>query len=152
MAWSTSLIRLNPSARYALQGMMLIARHHPKPMLVKDIARSTGLPKDFLAKILQRLAGVGLLRSQRGRGGGYSLHRSPADIRTSDILNAFETKSDAARQCFLYERPCRSVKSCPVHETVDQACQQMASRVATLTLAELAADPYHIPGETTSQP
>ena len=46
----------------------------------KDIADAYGIPPQLLAKILQRLTKVGLLRSHAGINGGYSLTRPPSGI------------------------------------------------------------------------
>ena len=35
----------------------------------------------------ETLAGAGILRSQRGRAGGFTLGRDPGDIRLGDVLD-----------------------------------------------------------------
>jgi Rrf2 family protein len=50
-------------------------------LLVSDIAERERLPKKFLEAILLELNRNGLVRSRRGRGGGYALAK-PADLIT----------------------------------------------------------------------
>src|ERR1700693_5743881 len=56
----------------------------------KDLADFHGFPQEALAKILQRLARVGLLLSHHGIKGGYSLARNPHQISVLDVIKAIE--------------------------------------------------------------
>ena len=61
---------------------MLLAREPSQDLqLVSDIAEREKLPKKFLEAILLELNRNGLVRSRRGRGGGYALAK-PADLIT----------------------------------------------------------------------
>ena len=53
-----------------------------------DLGSGTGIPAPYLSKILPRLVLAGLLDSQKGQGGGFSLSRPAAEIPFIDILNA----------------------------------------------------------------
>ena len=61
---------------------------------VKDLADAAGVPAPFLAKVLGRLADRGLLRSKRGRKGGFVLGRPAAEITLADVVLALERKGD----------------------------------------------------------
>lgn len=60
----------------------------------KDLAAAAGVPAPFLAKVLGRLVDRGLLRSKRGRRGGFVLGRSAVEITLADIVLALEKKGD----------------------------------------------------------
>jgi Rrf2 family protein len=65
-----------------LQALLLLAREPTQDLqLVSDIAEREKLPKKFLEAILLELNRNGLVRSRRGRGGGYALAK-PADLIT----------------------------------------------------------------------
>jgi Rrf2 family protein len=61
---------------------------------VKDLAAASGVPAPFLAKILGRLVDRGLLRSKRGRTGGFVLGRPAVEITLADVALALEKKGD----------------------------------------------------------
>ena len=61
---------------------------------VKDLAHAAGVPAPFLSKVLGRLVDRGLLRSRRGRRGGFVLGRPAAEITLADVVLAFEKKDD----------------------------------------------------------
>src|SRR3546814_10266398 len=53
-------------------------------------ADETGVPLPTAQKLMGRLAGVGLLESARGTGGGFALARPAASISLADIIEAVE--------------------------------------------------------------
>ena len=70
---------ISPTCQYALRALVhLGGAGKDQPVLARDIAQAQDIPGPFLSKILQMLAQGGLVRSQKGPGGGYMLGR-PAD-------------------------------------------------------------------------
>lgn len=61
---------------------------------VKDLAAGAGVPAPFLAKVLGRLVDRGLLRSRRGRSGGFVLGRPADEITLADVVLALGKKDD----------------------------------------------------------
>ncbi len=64
---------------------------------VVAIAQAAGVPAPFLSKVLRRLVDRGLLRSRRGRGGGFVLGRPASDITLGDVALALERRDDLER-------------------------------------------------------
>lgn len=64
---------------------------------VAEIAEAAGVPAPFLSKVLGRLADRGLLRSRRGRGGGFVLGRPASEITLADIALALDRRDDLER-------------------------------------------------------
>src|SRR5258707_14923417 len=56
----------------------------------KDVADAYGIPPEALAKILQRLAKAGLLHSQHGTNGGYTLARAAHTISAFEVIRAID--------------------------------------------------------------
>lgn len=61
---------------------------------VKDLASDARVPGPFLAKVLGRLVDRGLLRSRRGRTGGFVLGRPADEITLADVVLALGRKGD----------------------------------------------------------
>lgn len=55
-----------------------------------DVSRSQGIPKKFLENILFDLKRAGLVKTQRGAGGGYQLARPPEEVTLARIIRAVE--------------------------------------------------------------
>ena len=51
------------------------------------------MPVNYLAKVLQVLAGANLIIGRRGVGGGYRLARRPEEITMLEVINADTTRA-----------------------------------------------------------
>ena len=84
-------MRLTAQADYAIVMMSAAARHRCGARLSATLlAEETGVPLPTAQKLMQKLAGAGLLSSLRGTGGGFKLTRPPAAINLADIIEAIE--------------------------------------------------------------
>lgn len=84
-------MKISQKGLYALQAMMMLARHHQQGAIkIRDIAYEEGLPEKFLELILLELKNARMLESVRGAKGGYRLRRDPGDIRLSEIMRLID--------------------------------------------------------------
>ena len=134
------LVRLPLGTRYAIQGMVHLARQsQPRAYcLLGDIARAGKLPKNFLSKIFQDLAHAGLLDSRKGRGGGYALARPAKNIRLMEIIEAVQDPFPEQSHCLLRPEACSADEPCVLHESVVGWEKLMAERLRITTLAQAA--------------
>ena len=78
---------LSQKSHYALRALLVLAAHaEGQPLQIAEIADTANIPKKFLEQILLELKKPGIVRSHRGRRGGYSLGRSAKDISFADVL------------------------------------------------------------------
>jgi len=79
---------LSQKSRYALRALLVLAARSDAaaPMQISEIADSANIPRKFLEQILLELKKPGIVRSHRGRAGGYSLGRSAKEISFADVL------------------------------------------------------------------
>ena len=82
-------MRMSAKAEYAVRAMVELAS---AGALVKtdDLARAQGIPPQFLVDILSDLRTDRLVRSHRGREGGYELARPAREISVADVIRAVE--------------------------------------------------------------
>src|SRR5437870_3831823 len=79
------------STEYAIRGLSELAgRGKEGHVMLDDLVAGTDLPRDFLAKVFQRLVHGGILRSAKGRGGGFSLARPAHQITIMNIVEAID--------------------------------------------------------------
>lgn len=79
---------ITQTAEYALRAMAVLAAEPERLIPTNEIAELGDVPPPYLAKVLQQLAGAGLIRGRRGVGGGYTLRRDPAGISLFDVVMA----------------------------------------------------------------
>ena len=85
------MLKLTKKADYALMAMKHLAEHpSAASRSAKDVADAYGIPPEALAKILQRLAKAGLLISQHGTNGGYTLARAAHTISAFEVIRAID--------------------------------------------------------------
>jgi len=56
----------------------------------RDLAVQTQIPEPTAGQVLERLAGGGVVISQRGAKGGYALARSPEHVGVNEVIEAIE--------------------------------------------------------------
>src|SRR5262245_24258528 len=124
---------------YALRAVVHLASGAPAARTVEQIARATKVPPAYLAKVIQGLAHAGVVRSQRGIGGGISLVKAPADLTILEVVQAVDPLK-RIRSCPL-GLAAHGVRLCPLHKRLDDALASVEEAFARTTLAEVLAEP-----------
>ena len=96
---------------------------------VRALAFACGEPAPFLGKVLQKLARAGLLRSRRGRTGGFVLGRPASEVTLADVVLAVEGADDLVKVLALPDGPAGTLLA--------PARDELASRLRGTTLARL---------------
>jgi Rrf2 family protein len=104
----------------------------------RDLARDLLLPTPTVSQILKRLAGAGLLVSERGVHGGYKLARVPATITLGDILRAIEKPLSLTMCSTSSEENCAHEGHCRARVPLQRVHLAMGLMFERLNLAELA--------------
>ncbi|MUL46048.1 RrF2 family transcriptional regulator [Mycobacterium sp. CBMA293] len=99
-------MRMSAKAEYAVRAMVELATADAG-VLVKtdDLANAQGIPAQFLVDILTNLRTDRLVRSHRGREGGYELARSATDISIADVLRCIDGPLASVRDMGLGDLP-----------------------------------------------
>ena len=85
------MLKLTKTVEYALISINYIEKNaEDKPISSKLISSHFSIPEDLLAKILQKLAKSGILKSVHGPHGGYKLNNSTKDINLIDFIELLE--------------------------------------------------------------
>lgn len=126
------------TAEYALRAMIALARHPDgESVLAKDLAQTIGVTRPYLGKILGQLVRTGLLRSTRGRQGGFQLQKDPCGIPLIEVVEPFQQMSKYS-DCILGRETCVDDIPCPLHAFWKDVRERFVSELETRTLAEVA--------------
>ena len=107
---------LSVTAQYALRAFAFIAgQTNDGPVLAKDIAAKTGVPAQYLSRILNNAVRAGMLESTRGVGGGFRLTRPSEKIKLVDILSLYDDVLDRA-SCPFGQPRCNDDHPCGFHD------------------------------------
>ena len=101
---------ISTKGRYALRMMLDLAQHgHEGFVSLKHVSERQEVSLKYLEAITASLNRAGLVRSQRGKEGGYRLSRPAAEITVADVLQSAEG-SLAAVSCL--ESGCDRAEHC----------------------------------------
>ncbi len=127
---------ISKTAEYALRTAVWLAQSPREPASADCLAEVTQVPRRYLHKVVQDLVHAGLMRSQSGPGGGYSLARLPEKITILDIVNAV-SPLERIRHCPL--GLLSHTKLCPLHKELDRVYALAEEALARVTLAKLVS-------------
>lgn len=131
------------TVEYALRAVAHLAYEYPDPRTTEQIAEATKVPAAYLSKVLQSLNRKGVVKSQRGVGGGMTLAIAPDQLSILEVVNAVE-EIKRISTCPLGLKA-HGVHLCPLHKRLDDALATMEAAFANTTLAEILAEPTNSP-------
>ena len=113
-------VKLSVKSDYAARAVLSLARNHSKGrvMKVEELAAENGIPANYLVQILIELKSRNIVRSVRGKEGGYLLARLPSEITLGQVLRCIHpgqrlTLSPINESCAFSHRSRRPGSSKP---------------------------------------
>ncbi len=131
---------LSRTQEYALRAAVFLGRSYGDgPLRTSELARSTGIPRNYLSKILHQMARHGLVDSERGRRGGVALSRDPDSIMLDQVIASFLPANEPNR-CVLGRPECSDEFPCGAHESWKKIKEQTESFFGTTSIADVMAE------------
>ena len=85
------MLTISSKSRYGIAALLALAEFYNSGLLqIKDIASRCDIPHQYLEQIFNRLGKTGIIKSTRGKKGGYELAKPPEQITVLHIVNALE--------------------------------------------------------------
>jgi Rrf2 family protein len=132
------MLRLTKKADYGLMALKYLAEHPDSASLsARDIAEAYHIPPQLLAKILQRLAKVGILRSHAGMSGGYTLVKSAREISAFEVIHAIDGPLFIT-SCGTSDTSCDLTDSCTIKEPLARVNDSISGLLRSISIADLA--------------
>ncbi|MGH8279318.1 MAG: SUF system Fe-S cluster assembly regulator [Gammaproteobacteria bacterium] len=131
------MLRLSKLTDYGTVVLAHMARNPEGMYAATDVAEATHLAVPTVSKLLKCFVHAGLVSSQRGARGGYSLTRAPELINAVEIIDAVEGPI-AITECSLGHNRCSLERVCAVGQPWQRITLALRAALATVTLAQLA--------------
>jgi len=130
-------MRLSTRGRYGTRLMVDLAQHYADgPIPLAEIARRQDLSAKYLEQLIILLRGAGLIRSVRGRRGGYMLARKPEAISVGEIVETLEGKLSVV-DCVLEPELCYRATECPTREIWVGMTDMLKQQLFSLSLGDI---------------
>jgi len=123
--------------------MCLARRPIGSVVMIDEVSREERIPKSFASKIFQSLAKAGLVKSNRGTGGGFTLLKQPGEVTVLQVIEAIEGKIAFQRCLSEEEAKCEHFGGCALCGLFEQAQDRVKDVFSQTTLTDLMKT--HVP-------
>jgi Rrf2 family protein len=138
------MLELSRKSDYALRAVIYLARLAPDRYgRVSEIAKARQIPQAFLAQILPLLASRGVVRSQQGAHGGYTLARKASKITFLEVIEAVEGPLRLNKCTGEQHEDCSLMESCEMHSIWNKAQKQTVDFLGNVTMADMLSGSHH---------
>ena len=129
---------LSQTVEYALRAIVCLANESPAAQTNVQLAEVTKVPAAYLSKVMASLNRAGLVRSQRGPNGGFTLAKKPDELALLEVVNAVDPIRRIT-QCPLGMET-HGTRLCPLHNRMDKMIGMVEQVFGQTTLAEILAE------------
>ncbi|MBU6454458.1 MAG: Rrf2 family transcriptional regulator [Cyanobacteria bacterium REEB67] len=134
---------ISQTTEYALRAVVFLAMHEGKSFTTSEIAQATRVPMAYLSKVLQTLSRGGIVLSQRGLGGGFTLALEPDSLSVLEVVDAVDP-IQRVKACPAGHTDHGS-SLCPLHKQIDDAIGMVERAFAKSTIKELVTSSSTVP-------
>ena len=121
---------------YAIRAISLIAQQKGVVISAAQLVRQSRIPHPFLRKILQILDKKGIVKSYKGKGGGFVLMRMPHRIYLIDLVETFQGPLQL-NECLFKKMACPNKKTCALKKKLDEIEGNVIKELGSVTMASL---------------
>ncbi len=133
------MLRISKLTDYGTVILAHMARHPGSIFSATHLARVLELPTSTVSKLLKRLARSGLLCSCRGKRGGYTLARPPAEIALSEVIEVLEGPAGLT-ECSRQRGLCRMESTCAIRRQWQGINAAVMATLQQLSLEALVSE------------
>ena len=130
-------MRLNRATDIALRVLMLAAAQR-RVLTIDALADALAVPRNHVAKVVQRLQAAGWVETTRGRGGGITLPDATLDVSVGLIVRHGERQTEVVA---CEDPPCPLRSACRLRGALHEAQEAFFAALDPVTLRDLLADP-----------
>jgi Rrf2 family protein len=127
---------MSTKGHHATRIMVRLARTPDHPVSKGEIGEAEGIAPGYVQQLMIRLTDAGLVRSHRGRAGGFTLARSPEDISVKEVIMATEGAFELA-PCVDLRLSCPRTETCPAHVLWSKATLMVNELLEQTTISSL---------------
>jgi Rrf2 family protein len=120
---------------YALRSVMAMFKNKKSRWKIPDLVKETKVSQPFLRKIMQILAKKGVIKTHKGRNGGFSLHNH--DISIHDIICSFAEQVKLHDHVFMGKK-CPKFSTCKVRAELDIMEKEISDRLKNIKISDIA--------------
>lgn len=121
---------------YALRAVCFIAKNKFRTVSATELVNKLSIPRPFLRKVLQVLNKKKVLKSSKGKGGGFSLARPANKIYLADLMKIFQGRFNL-NECYFKKLICPNTKVCPLKKKIQKIENYVKKELGIITIGSL---------------
>lgn len=140
-------MRLSQGVEWAAHACTMLAVLPPgRALSLAALAEYHGVPAPYMAKQMQALSKAGIVRTSRGKTGGYALARPASEISLWDVARAIDGGEPLFRCSEIRQRgPCATprkdcLRPCHIAAAFARAEQAWRESLGAVTIADIAGE------------
>ena len=130
------MLKITRKVEYALIAVRHLRENPEKLINVSEIAKIYGIPKEVLAKTMQKLSGANIIISVKGSHGGYKATKKASKITLNDFFEILEGPT-AIMDCY-FDSGCNHLTNCNIREPINKINNSIRNLFDNLTLADIS--------------
>jgi len=132
------MIRMSKFTDYGIVLLSYFA-HNPEkqPFSARQLSEESRIPLPTVGRLLKILTNTGLLDSERGRNGGYSLVKHPHEISVARVIALLEGPLSLT-ECSNEHGQCKIEGTCPVRNNWRKINRVVMKALELLTIEDMS--------------
>lgn len=123
---------------YAVRTLMYLGKRHGRgAVLMKEIAENQRIPLSYLAKVMRQLVKAGIVFSEYGPHGGYSLKKLPSEITLRQVYEAVEGEVKMVECLEVPGSACAFVSCCGQADIWQEVEKKFISILEGITIQDI---------------
>lgn len=128
---------VSQTGRYAVRILGFLLEQDGERVQAREIARRTGIPQNYLSKILNQMRKLGWVRSRKGWGGGFQLAGRARRVTMRRVLEQIEGPRAEAGSCVFHLGDCDCDNPCPLHHHWERVQEAYNDMLGSVTIGDL---------------
>jgi Rrf2 family transcriptional regulator, cysteine metabolism repressor len=131
------MMRMSTKGHHAIRIMVFLAHSPGRPITKQEIGASENISPGYIQQLMGRLTNAGLVRSHRGKEGGFSLGLPAEEITVQQVLRVTEGPFELAA-CAAHPESCPRAETCPANPLWAKVTAAVNDLFDHTTIADLA--------------
>ena len=130
------MLKITRKVEYALIAVRHLEETSEKLVSVNEISKLYGIPRELLAKTMQKLASANIVKSVKGPRGGYKTKNKAENTTLNDFFEILEGPT-AIMDCY-FESGCDHLTNCNIRTPINKINNSIRNLFDNLTLADIS--------------